>query len=436
MEENLSFEDGGKLLRILDSGESRVVDSWLSVSGTVPKSIITPQSAIENIHKKYSELLKDFPTLRLRLSFIDKKPYFKIAENSELKFDNLVKKLENITPLYDELPEKTEMDKTSLWQLEISETEGEKTKLRLKMNHAIIDGRCIFDVLDIFYYTAVNKPFPERLNSYRNQPMIYDFGKKSFFTDEIINIGFKEPEAHFKAIHAELTPPITLPSHVIQPQWEVPYPPISAFCKKHKVTCQAIIIAIQNEAIRLYHKGKFDDIPLFSFTPVDNRKNPYATELLKKSLFFYHIGDVLPVVYKKDNPLENILHCSEKFQEAYKTKDACISGYSRSNFTNEKGERVNNFTKPFHPNKANFIFGSHIGLVGTEMDNLHFLSDFPISPYFYVLYLYGFHNLKTFYFSVNAPYNVPKELFDTYKDVTMKYYDFIVNDIKENKEKE
>ena len=68
------------------------------------------------------------------------------------------------------------------------------------------------------------------------------------------------------------------------------------------------------------------------------------------------------------------------------------------------------------------------------MDNLHFLSDFPISPYFYVLYLYGFHNLKTFYFSVNAPYNVPKELFDTYKDVTMKYYDFIVNDIKENKE--
>jgi hypothetical protein len=431
--ENITFEDSGKLLRILDSCENNPLAAWISVSGTILKSILTADTAIKNIHKKYYQLLKEFPTLRLKIITIDNKHYFKYAENSEIQFQNLIKKIDNITPLNDNLSEWLEIDKAPLWRLEISETEQEKTKIRLKICHGIIDGRCAFDVLDIFYYLAIDKPFTERLNSYRNQPAIYDFGKKSWYSDEIIHLGFQEPEINFKAIHAELNPSIVRPSHVIQPQWEVSYAPISTFCRKYGVTPQAIVMAIQNEVLRIYHKGKYDELPLIIFCPVDNRKYPYATELFKKSLFFYHIGNIYPIVYKKIDPLENILHCYQKFKESYNTKEACISGYSGSIMTNEQGETIHNFTKPLNPSYNNYTFASHLCLVGSEMDNLQFSNQIAVYDNFYFLNFYGFHNNKTFYFSVNGPYNCPKEFFQTYKDVSLKYYDFIVNIIKEKK---
>ena len=429
--EKIYFDDSGKLLRILDSIENGPLAAWVNVSGTVPKKIITPDIALENIRKKYKQLLQEFPTLRLKIVTIDGKYYYKYAENEEIQFDNLIKIVKGITPLQDGLSEWFEIDKAPLWRLELSETENENTKIRLKICHGIIDGRGAFDVLDLFYCLALNKPLTERLNNFRNQPAIYEFGKKCWYTEEITNKGFIEPEVDFKAINVELNPPITRPSHVIHPQWEVPYAPISSFCRKYGVTAQAIIMAIQNEALRAYHKGKYDDIPLFLFSPVDNRKYPYATELFKKALFFYHIGNIYPMVYKKDNILENILHCYEKFKEAYNSMDACISGYSCANMTDENGKCINTFTKPLDPSKNNYTFASHLGLVGEGMDNLNFSNQISVYDNFYYLNFYGYHNKKIFYFSINGPYNCPKEFFQIYKDASMKYYDFIVKNIEE-----
>ena len=297
----IKFEDSGKLLRILDSIEYSPLAAWINVSGTVPKTTITPESALENLHKKYEQLLQEFPTLRLKIVEIDGKKYYKYADNEEIQFNNLIKIVKGITPLQDGLSEWFEIDKAPVWRLELSETENAKTKIRLKICHGIIDGRGAFDVLDLFYCLALDKPFTERLNNFRNQPAIYDFGKKSWYTEEIIKKGFVEPEINFKALQVELNPPITRPSHVIHPQWDVPYGPISSFCRKYGVTAQAIVMAIQNEALRAFHKGKIDNIPLILFCPVDNRKYPYSTELFKKALFFYHIGNIYPIVYKKDD---------------------------------------------------------------------------------------------------------------------------------------
>ena len=62
--EKVTFEDSGKLLRILDSIENGPLAAWINVSGTVPKSKITPEIAFENIRQKYKQLLQEFPTLR------------------------------------------------------------------------------------------------------------------------------------------------------------------------------------------------------------------------------------------------------------------------------------------------------------------------------------------------------------------------------------
>ena len=346
--------------------------------------------------------------------------------------NNLVKIIKEITPLQDGLSEWFEIDKAPLWRLELSETENKKTKIRLKICHGIIDGRGAFDVLDLFYYLARNKPLTERLNNYRNQPAIYDFGKACWYTDEIKNKGFIEPEINFKALPAELNPPIERPSHVVHPQWEVEYAPIAIFCKKYGVTPQSIVMAVQNDALRAYHKGKYDNIPLIIFCPVDNRKYPYATELFKKAMFFYHVGNIYPIVNKKDNILENILHCYEKFKESYNSMEACISGYSGSIMTDENGKNVHQFTKPLDPCKNNYTFASHLVLVGEEMDNLNFSNQIAVYDTFYFFNFYGFHNKKTFYFSMNAPYNCPKEFFQIFKDTSMKIYNFIANDVSSN----
>ncbi|OUM66517.1 hypothetical protein PIROE2DRAFT_6244 [Piromyces sp. E2] len=431
--EKVSFDDSGKLLRILDSCENNPLAAWINVSGTVPKAMVTPTKAIENLRQHYATLLKEFPTLRLKVVTIDGHHYYQYATDSEIQFDGLIKKIEGVTPLHDGLSEWFDTDKAPLWRVEISETEQEKTKIRLKICHGIIDGRGAFDVLSLFYYLALNKPLNERLNRYRNQPAIYDFGKKCWYTEEITRQGFVEPEIHFKAIHAELNPPITRPSHVIQPQWSVPYAPISKFCRKYGVSGQALVMAIQNEALRVYHQGALDDIPIILFSPVDNRKYPYATELFKNALFYYHVGNIYPTVVKKDTPLENILHCSQKFKEAYHSQEACISGYSGSIMTDEQGHTVHSFTKPLNPALHNYTFASHLGLVGEGMDDLQFSNQIAVYDDFYFLNFYGFHNETTFTFSVNGPYNCPEAFFQTYKDVSMNYYTFIVNDVSEEK---
>ena len=47
--EKVSFEDSGKLLRILDTVENGPLAAWINVSGTVPNSNIKPEVAFKNI---------------------------------------------------------------------------------------------------------------------------------------------------------------------------------------------------------------------------------------------------------------------------------------------------------------------------------------------------------------------------------------------------
>ena len=89
------------------------------------------------------------------------------------------------------------------------------------------------------------------------------------------------------------------------------------------------------------------------------------------------------MVDKKDDILENILHCSKKFKESYNSMEACISGYSLAIMTDENGNTVHSFKKPLDPCKNNYTFASHLGLVGEGMDNLNFSNQIAVYDKFY-----------------------------------------------------
>lgn len=425
MEHNY-FENSGKLIRIADSLETNATTGFLSVSGVVPKSVITAEIGLENIKKHYKEILNDYPTLRLKLVFENDIPYWYYATEEEIKFENLVKILDE--PLEDEVPIPYNLNTQPLWRVSLTQFE-EITKIKVTCSHCIIDGRAIFDLFDIFALTAINKEFTDRLESYKNQPVLYEYGKKDWYKREITDKKMDDPCQNLGMKPIRINPKVSVPSYFINPQWEVSYQPISKFCRKHNVTAQAILMAIQNEAVRNFNKDKEDDLLIPAYVPVDNRGSPFASELFKKCLFYTHVGFVMPFMEKEDNILENIKKCAKLLKENIKKTFTCDFGYYISNMRDKETGKMT-FLKSY-PDAACFSFASHLGLVAVNFDHVQFRSYNPISENLYWACFYGYHTNETFYFMYSIPYNCPDGFFESVKDTSMKYYKFILDNIKE-----
>ena len=316
-----------------DSLETNAVTGFLSVSGTIPKSFIQAEKCLENLKKNYKSILSEFPTLRLKLITKDNIPYWYYATNDEIQLDKLVK-LDN-EPFEDEPPLPYDLSEKPLWRFNITQFK-EKTKLKMTCCHCIIDGRAIFDLFDIFASVAIGKEYSERINSYRNQPALYEFGKKVWYTKEITDKKIENPFDKLSNLNNRINPKITVPSHFINPQWEVPYPPISKFCRKHGISPQSILMAIQNEAVRNFNKNIKEDFLIPIYIPIDNRKMKYSSEIFKKCLFFNHIGAIMPFLQKENNILENIKKSFKLLKEGLNETFTCDFNYYISVFGEEK----------------------------------------------------------------------------------------------------
>ena len=418
---DVSFEDSGKTIRLSDSIERCGVVQWLSASGTVPKSKFTAKQCYDNLKSHYKSLLLDYPPLRLKLLMKDNLHYWAYATNEEIQFDNLVKIVE--LPLNDPVPEPFPLDAAPLWRVQFAEI-GEKTKIKVIASHSLVDGRNIFQLLELFSSYALNKELSDKLKMNKNQPLLYNFGKSEWFTKEITDKKGYEPFGEFNITPIDLFPSFELPSHLINIQWDVPYPPISKFCRKHGITPQAFLMAIQNEAIRIFHKGKLDDTPIGIHIAVDNKGSKYATELLKKALFYVQVGIIVPFMENEKDKLLNMKKCYKLLKEHLDNTMSCDILYFCSNFLDENGK--------FHPPKKGFdsesiTFASHIGLVGVGLDDLQFRFYQPVTNNKYKPSLYGYHNKETFSFLLNCPYNTPEEYLKIIKDVSLQYYDYVVN---------
>ena len=416
----ISFEDSGKTIRLADSIEGCGVVQWLSASGTVLKSKFTAQQCFDNLKKHYKSLLLDYPPLRLKLLKKEKLNYWAYATNEEIQFENLVKIVE--LPLNDPVPESFPLDVAPLWRIQFAEI-GEKTKIKVIASHSLVDGRNVFQLLELFSAYALNRELSEKLKQNKNQPLLYNFGKSDWFTKEITDKKGYEPFGELKIKHMDLFPSFELPSHLINIQWDVPYPPISKFCRKHNITPQAFLMAIQNEAIRAYHKGKLDDIRIGIHIAVDNKGSKYATELFKKALFYVQVGIVVAFMENEKDKLQNMKNCYKLLKESLDNTMSCDILYFCSNFLDETGK--------FHPPKKGFdsesiTFASHIGLVGVGLDDLQFRFYQAVTNNKYKPCLYGYHNKETFSFLLNCPYNSPEDYLKIIKEVSLKYYDFVV----------
>jgi len=424
--ESITFEDSGKLLRLADSLETTEVIVWLSVSGTVSKSALTAEQALQNLKTHYKEMLTAYPTLRLKLITKENLEYWNYATDEEIQFDNLIHIVDE--PFDDAVPETRDADKAPLWRVHVAQY-ADKTKIKVLGSHCILDGRGIFSFFDLICTYALGRELNDTLKSYQNQPVLYEYGKKDWFIKEITEKKLDDPYEHFHLKNLKINPSISLPSHINNEQWNVSYPPMSKFCRKHGVTPQGVLMAIQNEAIRKFNKGKCDDMKIPVYIPIDYRHTKYATELVNKSLFFCHVGFILPFMENEPDMLENMKKCTQGLKEALNTTQYCDDAYYSCNLRNYETGEIH-FSENY-PNPYDLVFASHIGVVGYGLDDIQFRIRSLMEGDMYWATFYGFHNKETFSFVYNVPYNTPKEYFDSVKETSLKYHEFMVKDVSE-----
>ena len=215
---------------------------------------------------------------------------------------------------------------------------------------------------------------------------------------------------------------------MLSESWEFDYEPFKKFCKKNKVTMQGIISSSQVRAIWKYHKGKYDDMELGIYTPVDIRQLKYTKEKIKKGLFQYNISNIIPYVKKKQTIMEQILHCQEEMKKSYNSLEAGHSYITSNNLLDLNTQNIN-YIKEFPDNNSkNIVFASNIGRV-LEKDNVRFGLFMPVIEWGYWPNIYTFHNSKKICFTFERPYNVDKNYVDTVHNSIIEIYGVIKNNI-------
>ena len=329
-------------------------------------------------------------------------------------------------------PKNLRTEPLPLWRITLCslEKENEKEKevnLRIDLNHAITDGRSIFDYLELFACVSNGEQIPEKYINIKGYEPIPPLDIKEFFEENVFE-NYKMPESWLKAINIKLNPEVPLPSYSICDNWEFDYIPFKKFCEKFKVTLQGIISASQSRAFWNYHKGKYDQMELGIYTPIDIRRLKYTKEKIKKGIFQYNISFIIPYMKKQPSILEQIIHCQKQFKKSYDSYEGYHSYITLNNLMDLNTQNINYIKELPDYSSKNIIFASHIGRV-PERKNVRFGLFMPVLEWGYWPDLYAYHNSKMICFTFERPFNVDKNYVDAVHNSIEEIYEFIKKNI-------
>jgi len=417
----INFKNENEFIRGVNYNEKNTHGSWLFASCNLDK--VTPEEALKNLKNKYIYLLTNFPILRLIIKKENEKLNWYYAQNENLKFENLICIVE---PPNNAPPKLLPTEPFPLWRVSFCSLNKE-TNIRIDLNHAITDGRSIFDYLELFSCVSNGEEIPEKYINIKGYEPITPLNINDYFEKTVFD-NYKMPESWLKAINIKLNPEVALPSYAVCDNWELDYEPFKKFCEKYKVTLQGLISTSQSRAFWNYHKGKYDNMELGIYIPIDIRRLKYTKEKIKKGFFQYNISCVIPYVKKQNSILEQINHCQEQFKKSYDSYEGYNAYITLNNLMDLKTQNIN-YIKEFPDNSSkNIIFASHIGRV-PERNNVRFGLFMPVLDWGYWPDLYAYHNSKMICFTFERPFNVDQKYVDAVHDSIMEIYDFIKKNI-------
>jgi len=417
----IDFKDSNQFIRIANYNEKNTHGSWLYASCNLDK--VTPEVGMKNIKDKFIYLLTNFKILRIFLKNEDGKLNWYYVDNKNLDIDKLVS---IVDPPNNSPPKVLPTEPLPLWRITFC-TLNKQTNIRIDINHAITDGRVLFDYLELFSCISNGENLPERFISHQGQDPLPPLDIFEFFNKEAFE-NCKIPDSWKRAIPFKLNPDVELPSYSICDSWEFEYESFKKFCDKYKVTIQGIISASQARAIWKYHDGKYDDKEFGIYTPIDIRRLKYTKEKIKNGLFQYNISAIVPFVTKKESIMEQIKHCQEELIKSYNSYEGVHAYITFNNLMDLKTQNIN-YIKEFPDNSSkNIIFASHIGRV-PERENIRFGLFMPVLEWGYWPNFYAFHNSKIICFTFERPYNVDKKYVNAVYESIIEIYEFIKSNL-------
>lgn len=413
-------------LRLADFLEAIPAEGWICCSCTFDAAVLPLEQALRNLRDGYADLLAKYPQLRLKLVKIDGLLYWKFATEAECAFDNLV---EVVPSIDNSIPATFPLDVAPVWRLRLCRREAEsKTEVRVLASHAICSGRTLCDIFELFLHVATKEPLPPDFVDAQHQPLLPSFGKKDWFVDQVSS-HIHPPRSWERLVPYKMNPAVALPSHVVCLHWRHRYAPVSAFCRRHGVTVQGVLMAIQERGYRAFHQGAIDAMPLAAYVPVDVRRSQYASARGRRSaLFFPNSGVVVVFVEKQRDILGDVRHCQERLRAALATDEAPLAALTQANILDERTHQV---AFPAHfPNASvhNIIFASHLGRVCPTRHDVLFGSSSPVAAFGYWPNLYAYHTDEELYFMFTPPYNVVPSFVAMVRDSIAEMMEFIERD--------
>ena len=417
----INFENENEFIRMANYNEKNTIGCWIFSSCNLDK--VTPEKALENLKEKYIYLLTNIKILRIILKKEQEKLNWYYALNKNLIFENLIS---IVSPPNNSPPKVLPTEPYPLWRITICSINSE-TNLRIDINHAICDGRSIFDYLELFACVSNGETIPDKYINIKGYDPIPPLDINSFFEKEVFD-NYKMPESWLKAINIKLNPEVALPSYAICDNWEFDYEPYKIFCEKYKVTIQGILSASQTRAIWNYHEGKYDNMEFGVYTPIDIRRLKFTKEKIKNGVFQCNISSIIPYVNKKPSIMEQILHCQEQLKKSYNSFEGYHSFITLYNLMDLKTQNIN-YIKEFPDNSSkNIIFASHIGKV-PDRKNVRFGLFMPVLEWGYWPDLYAFHNSTKICFTFERPNNVDEKYVNAVHDSIVEIHEFIKKNI-------
>ena len=419
-----------EIIRIADSYEIGPSFLTISVSCSFPNTILTTETAYNNLKNKFDTILSTFPQFRLNFKKIDNFNYWHFADEKDITFEKLiflVQEPDNLPPKNFDMYEK-------LWKLNICKLSNNRTKLRLFCNHSFCDGRNIFEIFEILITYALDKKLPDKyLNIIKNKKFTKDnilcssFGKKSWFNQEIPN---EMPKSWKLLKNIKIFPKVDLPSYQLNKQWNFDYEPIKKFLIKNNVSIQGIISTIGIRSLFEYNKENKLLDEMCVCVPNDTRylKN-YTSDEHKNNIFLCHNNYVLNFFKKIDdiNILDDIIRCTKEVRKIINTIESVQELIYSANFFDEEKKTLNNCN--FFPDcsKHNMICASNIGKVLEDYDDLEFGLNNPVDENGYWSSLYAFHNNKKMSIMWLYPFNIDQKFFETMEKTINDVINFINN---------
>ena len=171
----INFKNENEFIRMANYNEKNTHGSWLYASCNLEK--VKPEEAINNLKNKFIYLLSNYTILRIILKNEKEKLNWYYAENKNLSFENLISIVE---PPNDQPPKILPTEPLPLWRITLCLLNNE-TNLRIDINHAITDGRVLFDYLELFSCVANDEKISEKFTSRVGQDPLPPLEIENFF---------------------------------------------------------------------------------------------------------------------------------------------------------------------------------------------------------------------------------------------------------------